>query len=70
MLKCWCSDHPEERPSFQYLLSQLEGFKRRSEDPNSEFSGKCHMLAHLDIPVPYTEVLFGVVSMACVWFCT
>ena len=38
MYKCWMYN-PEERPSFHYILEQLEHFKELCSDPNSEFSG-------------------------------
>jgi hypothetical protein len=39
MKQCW-SAMPEQRPSFTQVLMQLENFKRRSLDPNDEFSGR------------------------------
>ncbi len=35
MLKCWCYDQ-DERPSFHYLLGEVELFRQRVEDPDSD----------------------------------
>ena len=42
MLKCWCYEQ-DDRPSFHYMLGQLEMYKQKVEDTDSDLGRQAAM---------------------------
>ena len=65
MLKCWCYDQ-DERPSFHYMLGQLETFKERVEDPLSELYRMSTQPSHRGKTFSETIRSYEAFSLNCV----